>query len=486
MVLGLEFDVLFLSTVRTSRMLGPGQHEGKDLGFLSNPKLLNTAITRAKFCLVVIGDPKALCSVGDCRVCWKTILSLCSENGTFHYRVPLTQVLSSIREEQTQVIPQTPYQQLYVAPPIPNEFPFLPTHMGAIRQAPPMTSPLYRPGYFSPIIPTALSTPPHYQSQSRVPAALHSHVVGNPVISSMGNIFNPKEAKFYPTSPHTASATSYSQVVGNHVTGGMGNIYSESVTRLHPTSPQKAALPTSPEAYASATSYSQVVRNHATGNMGDIYSESEAKFQPTHPHYPPQIRLPATSYSTRNVQASTEVNLKSTSSESAIVPTPLDGRSLTLLPPKHATDTMRNVKPPPLTVGAALQTSLSTEGSVLPSSGDSKHQHPYQNTPFNPIGYNEFPSSTNGLVEKREPPLHPDSDFKINGLHPDHKHAVDESSYPDNLSEESSELPATQTISPTKSSEESPTQSLCQTLRHNIASLLRTITESEEAVSMCH
>ena len=106
LLLGLEFDVLFLSTVRTFRMLGPGQHEGKDLGFLSNPKLLNTAITRAKFSLIIVGDPKALCSVGDCRVCWKTILSLCSENRTFHYRVPLSEVLRSIRgEQETRVAP---------------------------------------------------------------------------------------------------------------------------------------------------------------------------------------------------------------------------------------------------------------------------------------------------------------------------------------------------------------------------------------------
>lgn len=101
LLLGLEFDVLFLSTVRTSRMLGPGEHECKELGFLSNPKLLNTAITRAKFSLIIVGDPKALCSVGDCRVCWKTILYLCSENNSFHYRVPLGVVLRSIREEQT-------------------------------------------------------------------------------------------------------------------------------------------------------------------------------------------------------------------------------------------------------------------------------------------------------------------------------------------------------------------------------------------------
>lgn len=64
----------------------------RNLGFLSDCKLLNTAITRARYRLVVIGDPVALCSVGECRVCWKTVLSKCNSNGTFHYRLPFDTV----------------------------------------------------------------------------------------------------------------------------------------------------------------------------------------------------------------------------------------------------------------------------------------------------------------------------------------------------------------------------------------------------------
>jgi exoribonuclease R len=466
-LLGLEFDVLFLSTVRTSRMLGPGQHEGKDLGFLSNPKLLNTAITRAKFCLVVIGDPKALCSVGDCRVCWKTILSLCSENGTFHYRVPLTQVLSAIREEQTHIVPpgfnnslQKPYQRLHIAPPISKEFPLFPIQMGAFGQVPSVTSmtlPLHRPGLMSPIIPATLSTPLDYQSQVRLPAA------------------------------------SYNHVVRNHITGSMANIYTPSEVHFQPTSPQKA---TPPGVHASAPSYSHIVANNFTNRMGNIYSEREVKFQPTFPQraalptplYPSQVHVPAASYSymagnhindsTRNVQASTEINLQSTSSESASLLTPRDDQAQTPAPAasyyhtvgNNVNDTMRNLKPPSeeswqstLTERTALPTARSTE-STLPSSGDSKHHHSNQNRSFNPFGYNELPSSANGL---------------------DRKAPGNECSYPGNIFEESRELslPATQSISPT-ASEESPILSLCQTLRHNIANSLRNITVSEETVNM--
>ena len=86
----------------------------KNLGFLSDCKLLNTAITRARYRLVVIGDPVALCSVGECRVCWKTILSKCNSNGTFHYRLPfdtvtrMTKDVKNDRENNTSQSKQIP------------------------------------------------------------------------------------------------------------------------------------------------------------------------------------------------------------------------------------------------------------------------------------------------------------------------------------------------------------------------------------------
>ncbi len=38
-----------------------------DYGFLSNVKLLNTAITRAQSLVAIVGDPISLCSIGKCR-----------------------------------------------------------------------------------------------------------------------------------------------------------------------------------------------------------------------------------------------------------------------------------------------------------------------------------------------------------------------------------------------------------------------------------
>ena len=74
----------------------------KNLGFLSDCKLLNTAITRARYRLVVIGDPVALCSVGECRVCWKTILAKCNSNGTFHYRLPFDTVTRMTKDAKNE------------------------------------------------------------------------------------------------------------------------------------------------------------------------------------------------------------------------------------------------------------------------------------------------------------------------------------------------------------------------------------------------
>ena len=51
-----------------------------DFGFLSNPRFLNTAVTRAQSLLAVVGDPMSLCSVGECRTLWKDYLRRCDAN----------------------------------------------------------------------------------------------------------------------------------------------------------------------------------------------------------------------------------------------------------------------------------------------------------------------------------------------------------------------------------------------------------------------
>lgn len=86
-VQGKQFRAIFLSTVRTRRTL-PGstssnsnnQTEDMDYGFLSNSKLLNTAITRAQSLVAVVGDPVALCSVGRCRKVWERFIEICNQN----------------------------------------------------------------------------------------------------------------------------------------------------------------------------------------------------------------------------------------------------------------------------------------------------------------------------------------------------------------------------------------------------------------------
>ncbi|XP_053563874.1 probable helicase with zinc finger domain [Bombina bombina] len=96
-VQGKQFRVLFLSTVRTrhtckhkqtpikrKEQLLEDSTEDLDYGFLSNYKLLNTAITRAQSLVAVVGDPIALCSIGRCRKFWEQFITICHENKSLH------------------------------------------------------------------------------------------------------------------------------------------------------------------------------------------------------------------------------------------------------------------------------------------------------------------------------------------------------------------------------------------------------------------
>lgn len=65
-----------------------------DLGFLSNPKLFNTAITRAKYLCLFIAEPVALCSFGACKALWKTLLASCDKHAEFHYRLTYDDVIN--------------------------------------------------------------------------------------------------------------------------------------------------------------------------------------------------------------------------------------------------------------------------------------------------------------------------------------------------------------------------------------------------------
>ena len=89
---GKEFRALFITTVRTHHLLEKppvqlveaSECDGEvgDLGFLSDGKLLNTAITRAVSMVAVVGDPLALCIIGTSMGIWRAYLKHCQKMGT--------------------------------------------------------------------------------------------------------------------------------------------------------------------------------------------------------------------------------------------------------------------------------------------------------------------------------------------------------------------------------------------------------------------
>ena len=96
MFAGREFRAVFISTVRTVHLTSKQQQrsqlepdwmngvddddvDGSDFGFLSDQRLLNTAMTRAQSLVGVVGDPIALCAIGNCMNVWRAYLKHCSQ-----------------------------------------------------------------------------------------------------------------------------------------------------------------------------------------------------------------------------------------------------------------------------------------------------------------------------------------------------------------------------------------------------------------------
>lgn len=450
-------------------MLGPGQHEGKDLGFLSNPKLLNTAITRAKFCLVVVGDPMALCSVGDCRVCWKTILSLCSENGTFHYRVPLTQVLSSIRHEQSPtVVPcsfnnrsQIPSLQPYGA--VPNPFPFLSTPMDNMNQVHFMTPsrlPLLHSIHLSPNIPVVLATQLPYQPQIHVSATSNG-----PVRSQFtGNMEN------FGICSHASDLNT----VKNHCS--IKNVYSQSESMKHPAHPSLNCLPTAPN------SYRYVADNHRTDSTRTLQPSTETGMQRASPPrarlptpHPYQNPLPTAIFNYccqdtgSNITSKTNMLPIFSGSERQPKLRPISLSTHHDLAGKNVVCSMEN-----LTVSGhkKSQQVASTKESSLPQPSSEKSALPFQ------LDSGHQYSTHNGAKPQLQ--ISSDVDVNITGSHLDEVVSSGGRNFPEGIDESGGLLLSAKH----KILEESPILSLCQTLRHTIAGSLRNITKSEEAVNV--
>ena len=66
---GREKEIILVSTVRSNA-------QGR-LGFVSDDRRLNVALTRARRAVVVAGDPATLASDGT----WKAFLDRCEEDG---------------------------------------------------------------------------------------------------------------------------------------------------------------------------------------------------------------------------------------------------------------------------------------------------------------------------------------------------------------------------------------------------------------------
>lgn len=75
---GQEFNVILLSTVRSDENLRNYDLKYK-LGFISNPRRVNVAITRAQALMIIVGNPQLLCQDPH----WRSVIKYCFDNGGF-------------------------------------------------------------------------------------------------------------------------------------------------------------------------------------------------------------------------------------------------------------------------------------------------------------------------------------------------------------------------------------------------------------------
>ncbi|OAD53813.1 putative helicase with zinc finger domain [Eufriesea mexicana] len=126
-VQGRQFTAVFISTVRTRHCCRySAERNVKDYGFLTNPRLLNTAMTRAKCLMAVVGDPVALLTIGSCRKLWQRYLEMADLHGinreTLKYHlslVPNLPLITPLNPLATEFVPRNNFCMVeYVPVPI--------------------------------------------------------------------------------------------------------------------------------------------------------------------------------------------------------------------------------------------------------------------------------------------------------------------------------------------------------------------------------
>ncbi|XP_039272758.2 3'-5' exoribonuclease HELZ2-like [Styela clava] len=91
-VQGQQYKVVILSTVMRRQFC----FTGDNFGFLSDVRLLNSALTRAQSMILAVGDAVTLCSTGHCKNQWKIFMRHCEENSAI---LPPTVNVQSIKRE---------------------------------------------------------------------------------------------------------------------------------------------------------------------------------------------------------------------------------------------------------------------------------------------------------------------------------------------------------------------------------------------------
>ncbi|XP_072917802.1 3'-5' exoribonuclease HELZ2 isoform X2 [Hemitrygon akajei] len=79
---GKQFRVIIISTVHTRE--SSISSKGAGLEFFSQPRVLNTAMTRAQSLVIVVGNALALCSFGNCRKIWKKYIQESIDNESIY------------------------------------------------------------------------------------------------------------------------------------------------------------------------------------------------------------------------------------------------------------------------------------------------------------------------------------------------------------------------------------------------------------------